>query len=312
VLNPTSCKIVLSHPALLNVRVSCRREFRQHDAAHRSSNRLMGKWLIWVLGATLSVGAQAQSPAQLVDRMVQNELNAARNDHSYWMYTDSNTEKGKTTVDEVLQTPQGWMRRLISVDGRPPTPEQAKKSRQELQKFLSDPDYRKQQHEKVEQDGKKATDLLSILPKAFLYSLQGRSANEILLAFRPNPKFDPPTREAKVFHTMAGTLLIDAKTMRLRRLSGHLIDNVNFGFGILGKLKKGGTFEVDQADVGGGHWEVTKLDVHINGRALFFATIQEQQHEVMTGFQQVPPGTNLVRAAEMLKESANNANNGAK
>jgi hypothetical protein len=100
--------------------------------------------------------------------------------------------------------------------------------------------------------------------------------------------------------------------MRLRRLSGHLIDNVNFGFGILGKLKKGGTFEVDQADVGGGHWEVTKLDVHINGRALFFATIQEQQHEVMTGFQQVPPGTNLVRAAEMLKESANNANNGAK
>lgn len=271
----------------------------------------MIKLLIFGLAAWLSVEfAQAQSPTLLVDRMVQNELNGAKNDHSYWMYTDSNTEKGKTTVDEVLQTRQGWMRRLISVNGHPPSPDAARRSQQELQKFLSDPDYRKQAHEKVEQDGKKATNLLRILPQAFLYTLQERSASGILLAFRPNPKFDPPTREAKVFHTMAGTLLIDAQNTRLKRLSGHLIDNVNFGWGILGKLKEGGTFEVDQADVGGGHWEMTKLDVHISGRALFFATIKEQQHELMTGFHQVPPGTTLARAAEMLKEGTDSANAG--
>jgi hypothetical protein len=168
-------------------------------------------------------------------------------------------------------------------------------------KFLTDPAYRKQQRKKLDQDGKKATALLAMLSKAFLYKSQGRQGQIIRLTFQPNPKFHPPSREAKVFHTMAGTLLIDAKSMRLSQLSGHLIHSVNFGGGILGRLQKGGRFEVDQADVGEGHWEMVRLDVHILGRALFFATIKEQQHEVMTDFHEVPPGVTLARAAEMLK-----------
>lgn len=276
----------------------------QRTQATNNSNHPMVKWLILGLAAMLCPGfVQGQNPSQLVDRMVQTELAATKNDHSYWMYKDSNSDDGKTKVEEVIQTPQTWLRRLISVNGKPPTPDEQKKSEEEIKKLISDPDYRKQEHEKIEQDGKKATDLLSMLPKAFLYKSMRRTGKTVLLAFRPNPRFHPPSREAKVFHTMSGTLLIDAQDVRLRRLSGHLIDNVDFGFGILGKLKKGGTFEVDQADVGGGHWEMTKLDVHISGRALFFATIKEQQHEIMTGFQEVPPQITLAKAAQMLNES---------
>ncbi|HWH57666.1 MAG TPA: hypothetical protein VN682_08550 [Terriglobales bacterium] len=276
-------------------------------------DRILSKSLIAICAVVLWPGfLDAQSASQLVNRMVQNELGAAKNDHSYWMYQDSNTDKGRTTIDEVLQTPEGWMRRLVSVNGKPPTPDEEKKSEDELHKFLSDPDYRKQEHEKVLQDGKKATDLLSMLPSAFLYTARGRQGRTIRFSFRPNPKFHPPTREAKVFHSMAGMLLIDSKDMRLMRLSGHLIEDVDFGFGILGKLSKGGTFEVDQADVGGGHWEMTKLDVHISGHALFFATIKEQQHEIMTGFHEVPPGTTLAEAAEMLKRPTESSMPGRK
>jgi hypothetical protein len=260
-------------------------------------------FIAFALGLVLPTFSSAQTPSELVDRMVQNELAAAKNDHSYWMFQESSSEKGKTQVDEVIQTPEGWMRRAISVNGKAPTQDEKKKSEDEIKNFLSDSDYRQQQHKKIEQDGKKATDLLSMLPSAFLYTSKGRTAQGILLAFKPNPKFKPPTREAKVFHAMAGTLLIDAKDTRLRRLSGRLIDNVDFGGGILGKLQKGGTFEVDQANAGRGHWEMTKLDVHISGHALFFATIKDQQHKVMTNFHEVPPGTTLARAAEMLKES---------
>src|SRR5438874_13586253 len=60
--------------------------------------------------------------------------------------------------------------------------------------------------------------------------------------------------------------------------------------------------EVDQADVGGGHWEITRLTTHISGRALFFATITQQQDETMSDFREVPAGTNLAKAAELLKE----------
>ena len=58
------------------------------------------------------------------------------------------------------------------------------------------------------------------------------------------------------------------------------MSDVEFGFGVLGKLQKGGTFEVVQSEVAPRDWEVSLLDVHITGRALFFHTIGKQQHEV--------------------------------
>ena len=243
----------------------------------------------------------SQNPSDEVNRMVQNELAAAKNDHSLWMYRDKNSVKGAIKVEEVVETHEGLMRRLLSVNGRPPAPQQEKQGELAIQKFLTDSNYRKQEHDKSEQDAKKATDLLAMLPKAFVYSSAGKQGDALRLQFRPNPNFHPPTREAKVFHAMQGTLLIDSKQMRLAKLSGHLVDNVDFGGGILGKLKKGGTFEVNQADVGGGHWEITKLAVHISGHALFFATIKEQQDELMTNFREIPPGTTLAKAADLLK-----------
>lgn len=248
--------------------------------------------------------ASAESAQQIVNRMAQNELAAAPNDHSCWMYRDSNSENNKTIVEEVIQTPDGWVRHLLSVNGKPATPEEQKKNENEIQKLLTDQNYRRDQREKIEKDGQKATELLAMLPKAFLYKFAGRKNGVIHLSFRPNPKFHPPTREANVFHGMAGVLLIDAKEMRLLQLSGHLVRNIDFGGGILGKLSKGGTFEVDQANVGGDHWELTKLDVHISGHALFFATIKEQQHEIMTNFREVPPTTTLAEAVQMLKTDA--------
>jgi len=243
-----------------------------------------------------------QTPAELVSRMVQNELNADNNDHSDWRYLDSNTDKNGTRVQEVIQTSQGWLYKLVSVNGKPPSASDKQKSENNLHRMLTDSQYRKQQHEKSLQDGKKAEALLSMLPKAFLYKQEGDMGHTIRLSFQPNPNFDPPTREAKVFHGMAGTLTINREAMRLERLSGRLIQNVDFGWGILGRIYKGGTFEVRQADLGDGHWEITELDVHLSGHALFFATIKEQQHEVMTDFHQVPPGTTLAQAAAMLKE----------
>ncbi len=245
--------------------------------------------------------AFTQSSSELVNRMVQNELAALKNDHSQWMYRDRNSLKGMVKLEEVIETPEGSMRRLLSVNGKSPTSDQEKKSQEAIKRFLTDPNYRKQQRQKTDEDTRKASKLLATLPKAFLYSSEAREGQMIRLAFRPNPGFQPPHREAKVFHAMAGMLLIDSKQMRLAKLSGHLVKNVDFGGGILGKLRKGGSFEVNQADAGVGHWKLTKLVVHMSGHVLFFATINQQQDEVMSDFHEVPPGTTLAKAADLLK-----------
>ena len=70
---------------------------------------------------------------------------------------------------------------------------------------------------------------------------------------------------------------------------------------LLGRLHEGGTFDVRQEEVAPGHWEVTLIDVHITGKALFFRTISEKQHEVRNEFQQVPGSLTLAQAVEVLK-----------
>ena len=142
----------------------------------------------------------------------------------------------------------------------------------------------------------------AMMPDGFLYEYQWSEGRNIDLRFRPNPAFHPPTREAEVFHAMQGTMIVDNPSKRLRELRGQLVRDVVFGWGILGRLRKGGVFEVRQQEVAAAHWELTLVDVHITGKALFFKTIGEQQHEERSGFREVPGDLTPVQAVEMLKQ----------
>jgi len=241
----------------------------------------------------------AQSnPRNLVSRMVEKELEAQKQPR-YWMYVDSKKNPAGLEVSRVVETPQCWLSWPLSINGHPPTEGERKHAREQIEHLVSDSDVRKKNRDEIDSDRRKSGEMLKMLPDAFLFVRNGRQGKSIRLKFRPNPEYHPTTNESKVFHNMVGVLLIDAKQTRLEKLSGTLASDVDFGFGILGKLEKGGTFEVTQSEVAAGDWEVTSLDVHISGRALFFHTIGEQQHEVKNQFKPVPPDLPLEKAAAM-------------
>ena len=48
-------------------------------------------------------------------------------------------------------------------------------------------------------------------------------------------------------------------------------------------------------------WEITETHVHIEGKALLFKNIGEQQDEVQTDFTPVPQNTTLEQAVELSK-----------
>jgi hypothetical protein len=56
---------------------------------------------------------------------------------------------------------------------------------------------------------------------------------------------------------MVGELWVDQAQLRLVKIDAHLISDVNFGWGVLGRLYKGGSILVENADVGLHHWETT-------------------------------------------------------
>jgi hypothetical protein len=99
---------------------------------------------------------------------------------------------------------------------------------------------------------------------------------------------------------MEGRIWIASKESRLAEIDGHLTDAVRFGGGLLGHLDKGGQFHVKQSEVAPGHWETTEMNINMRGKALFFKTIEVQQHETQTRFQRVPDDLTLAQAAERL------------
>ena len=144
--------------------------------------------------------------------------------------------------------------------------------------------------------------LFKMLPDAFVFNYAGGDGNLVKLSFRPNPSFHPPSLEARVFHDMEGEMWVDCRQERLAAFDGHLTQTVKFGFGLLGHLDKGGHFEVRQAEVVPGHWDMTTLSLEMTGKALVFATVDVQKKENHRDFHRVSDDLTLTQAAEILNQ----------
>jgi hypothetical protein len=80
-----------------------------------------------------------------------------------------------------------------------------------------------------------------------------------------------------------------------------MMDDVKFGWGLLGKMNKGGTFDVERRELSPHIWQITESHVRIVGKALMFKSIGEQDDEEKTEFRPVPGETTLEQAAVMLQ-----------
>ena len=140
-------------------------------------------------------------------------------------------------------------------------------------------------------DDKNATELLKMLPEAFIVeSREPTTADTLTLHFEPDPNFDAPDMQSRVLSAMNGELVVNEKQQRIQEISGRLTRDVTFGWGLLGRLHQGGTFRVERREIAPTVWEITETHVHIEGKALLFKNIGQQQDEVQTDFTQVPAG----------------------
>jgi hypothetical protein len=260
----------------------------------------------WVLMLSLLVGqhtlhAQDAKPAkEIVQTAMQAELDADKNDHTRWRYRDWKRD-GTDTVSIVVETPYGSVKRVIVRNGQPLTEAEARAEDERVQRFIHDPEKLAKQKRDGAQDGKNAEELLRMLPEAFTWKIVSEDPQRYTLHFEPNPNFNPPNMQGRVMGTMAGTLVVNKAQNRIETISGKLTQDVTIGWGLLGRLHEGGTFRVERREVAPGLWQIVETHVHIEGKALFFKTIGEQQDEVQTEFTQVAEGTTLEQAAELSK-----------
>lgn len=258
---------------------------------------LLGSNLISQSGPEIGMSAN-----ELARRVVTNELKFQAEDHGHWMYRLEKQESGRKQVRQILETNNGSLSRLLSVGGRPLDAKQQRKENQRMQRLVSRPDEQRKLQQASNKKAEQGARLFRILPDVFVFSYAARQGDLVTLTFRPNPNFQPPSLEARVFHDMQGEMTVDIKQKRLAALNGHLMEDVKFGGGLLGHLDKGGRFEVRQTEVAPSEWEMTVLCVDMKGKALLFKTIDVQQTESHSDFNRVPDDLTLAEAAAILNK----------
>jgi len=268
---------------------------------------LFSTWLVaaqnWAAQdmAKQNQAAPSSSPNELVRKVVTDELNAEQRDHTHWIYQVVTNVPAPEKTTTVVETADGDIHYVDDVAGRPLTGEQRSEEDKKTQQFVSDPDQQSKARREAAADDKKSAQLFGMLPDAFLFQYAGRSGDNVKLSFQPNPAFTSHSSDAYVFHKMDGFVILNTKADRLVEISGELTHGVEFAGGLLGHLDPGGTFDVRREEVAPGHWAITKLKVNMNGKVLFFKSINVQQDEVHSHFRRIPDSTTLLEAEKMAE-----------
>lgn len=249
-----------------------------------------------------AAAAQEVNPEKIVRDAAYNELHTR--DHHPFRYTLRKDDNGKITTKEIVETRQGDVARLIAVNDRPLSPSAEAAEIHRLQTLLAHPEIQVHRLKREQADSNRANEMIRLLPTAFVYRfegmVQGPNGPCYRFSMQPNPNFDPPDRQAEVLHGMAGELWIDQREQRMVRLNVHLIADVEFGWGIFGRLYKGGTIFVEQKDVGMGHWEQTLLRLHLNGTILLFKSLVIDTTETESNYAPIPPNWTYEDAVRTL------------
>ena len=255
---------------------------------------------------SLPVCAQAGPANDLARRAIKNEDRASTNGPRY-LYRLRSEKPERTVVKQMIETNEGVVARLLSVNDKPPTPEQRAADDKKLDKILHDPEEQRQRRKEQQEDEARAHLMVKALPDAFLYEADG---NEVVngiptvrMRFKPNPNFDPPARETMVYKGMEGHMWIEPKEERLVKMDANLVEDVTFGWGILGRLNKGGHFIIEQSKIGPGRWETTRMDLDFMGKALLFKTIKIRENETASDFRPIASNLTLAQGIELLRKA---------
>jgi hypothetical protein len=239
------------------------------------------------------------SPGLLVREVVYNELHD-HSTHGYWRYSIEKRIQHETRLEQQIETAAGPVTRLMRTNGLPIDLEKQHAEQARLDNLLTSPGDQARLRKEYDDNEKRIGRILALLPDAFLYDYVDEQNGCHHLRFHPNPNYPARSIESRIFHAMSGEMWIDSRYKHLVRLDGQVQTNVDFGFGILGRLYKGGWFRLQRTQVSPTDWKTERLEVHMIGRALLFKTIARETSESRGGFAPVPAGITLAQAMEML------------
>jgi hypothetical protein len=237
-----------------------------------------------IFAAEDTVSATPIPARQWATEVASNEILVIQHPDSYLRYRmHVIDEKGDQTRDQI-ETPEGSVARLILRDGKPLTADEDSAERGRLNYLLNSPAVFAH-HIKSETANKKyGVDLLKLMPDAMLWSytpnqpqLPDQPSGDpplVVLDFKPNPKWSPPTVPAESLTGLEGRVWIDPRTHQMVHLEGDVFQSVNIGWGMVGHIYPGGKVLLEQASAGGQRGIIDHIDMQLSIRVLMVKTVK--------------------------------------
>jgi len=260
------------------------------------------------------LAAQAPMPQQdpaavaIVKQVGERELDAYRRHQEYFFISEERSDRTNQHLwlEAVAETPHGKLRRLLQEDGKPLTPQRRQQEDARIAALAADPAKLEAASRARQQDEEHAQTLFQTSAGMYIFSFENSSASGpepgllMKINFRPNPAYDPPTYEQRVLHALAGSILIERESLRLREIDARIVEDVKFGWGILGEVQPGGALHLVRIHAAGDDYKPVLLDMNMQGHMLIFHTLSRTQHLVHRGFVPLAPGLPLADAGKIV------------
>jgi hypothetical protein len=162
---------------------------------------------------------------------------------------------------------------------------------------------------KAEKKSKDRAALVDAASRAYRFTWFGRETRDgrVLdkLQLEPNPDFRPSSMTAEILTHARAIIWIDHETGHLARAEADIIRDVSFGGGILGKVYRGGHFEMIQSEVAPGLWLPTRYQYDFTGRKFLFTFGVHEFTEISQYRHDGPPSHALEIARQDLASGRN-------
>lgn len=235
----------------------------------------------------------------LIERASQNEVRALESPLPFHFEERLVWSWGAETRS-VIETQGGRADRIVLFGDEALPPDQQAKQRRRLEKLLRDRDAVKNELQDQKSETQRRIRMVKAFPKACLFEFDGREKGLLRFAFRPNPEFSPKDRETQMYRGMEGFVWLEPQQERIARIEGKLVKDVSFGWGILGRLNKGGIYEIAQTQVVPGAWRITTLNVNVKGRIFLVDSFRFFRKEHNTRFHATSPTVTYRDAVQAL------------
>src|SRR5450755_3998089 len=240
---------------------------------------------------------QARSDT-LVMNQTQNELAITQYERIERQVNRTGGADPKTIEDRtfrIVPTGTGTMKLLLSDSGKQPDPAEYRKQlqlwQQALELALNPNDPRaKVAYAKFDKKKKDRAELIEGMKQGFTRkwigreTINGRLCDVIQLD--PNPSFRPHTMFQEAISRVTAKIWVDHAQNQVVHGEAHVVRDLSFGGGILGKLYRGGVFSFDQSEITPGVWLPSRYQYDFTARKFLF-TFEEHQYIEATHYRRI-------------------------